>query len=123
MSDRRMIVRRPDDVEPFVPDGPVFDGDIKAFQLFTEEETTWRRASLVRFEDGATTTPHVHEFDQLLLVVSGEGRVTSEGEEYVVRPGDMIFTPAGVPHTHGANGEHGSMSHFVVMGAGETRAV
>lgn len=118
----RMTVHRPGETAVMHPTGPVFSGQIEAFRLVTGHGE-WTRVSLVTFANNATTTPHVHTMDQLLLIVSGEGLVTSDGVEYIVQPGDAIFTPAGVAHTHGASPRLGHMSHFVVMGEGDTEAV
>ncbi|MFC6236352.1 cupin domain-containing protein [Longivirga aurantiaca] len=120
---RRMTVHRPGEIPVMHPTGPVFSGEIEAFRLVSGQEGQWTRVSLVTFANNATTTPHIHTMDQLLLIVSGEGLVTSDGAEYVVQPGDAVFTPAGVAHTHGASPRSGHMSHFVVMGEGDTEAV
>ena len=56
-----------------------------------------------RFEPGAHTAWHVHPGGQLILVEEGEGFVQRSGQPIrVLHPGDSDFTPAGLPHWHGA---------------------
>jgi quercetin dioxygenase-like cupin family protein len=61
------------------------------------------RVSRVRHEPGAHTHWHVHEGGQVLYVESGRGRIQRAGgaiQEVV--PGDVIFSPPGEKHWHGA---------------------
>lgn len=56
-----------------------------------------------RFEAGAHTAWHIHPAGQLIHVEDGVGVVQRRGEPVkVLRKGDTDFTPAGVPHWHGA---------------------
>lgn len=56
-----------------------------------------------RFEAGAHTAWHIHPAGQLIHVEDGVGVVQRRGEPLkVLRKGDTDFTPAGVPHWHGA---------------------
>lgn len=57
----------------------------------------------VLFEPGARTAWHSHPEGQVLYVVSGAGRVqTAQGETVEVGPGDVVHTPPGEEHWHGA---------------------
>ena len=58
----------------------------------------------VTFEPGARTYWHMHPLPQTLIITSGLGWVQREGgpiEE--VRPGDIVWFPAGEKHWHGAS--------------------
>ena len=58
----------------------------------------------VTFEPGARTYWHTHPLGQTLIITSGLGWVQREGgpiEE--VRPGDIVWFPAGEKHWHGAS--------------------
>ena len=46
-------------------------------------------------ERGKTVEPHFHDCDEWWIITRGRALVASEGEEYEVKRGDMIFTPAG----------------------------
>lgn len=51
----------------------------------------------------ARTSWHSHGNGQLILVTSGTGVVvTRDGENAVVRAGDVVYTPPGEEHWHGA---------------------
>jgi quercetin dioxygenase-like cupin family protein len=71
----------------------------------TEERETMdiKRGGHVTFEPGARSAWHTHPLGQTLIVTSGLGWAQCEGgpiEE--IRPGDVIWFPAGVKHWHGA---------------------
>ncbi len=75
------------------------------------------RAWLVRFSPCARTAWHTHALGQTLYINQGVGRVQERGGEVVeVRPGDVIFTPAGVWHWHGAGPDH-MMEHIAMWEA------
>lgn len=59
--------------------------------------------SSVTFAPGARTHWHSHAAGQFLIVTSGSGWVCSEGGPVgTVRAGDVVWTPPGQPHWHGA---------------------
>lgn len=68
----------------------------------------------VHFTPGARTAWHSHEGGQTLYVTEGRGLVQSRGEHAVeIRPGDVVYTPDGEEHWHGATPEH-FMSHLSI---------
>ena len=71
----------------------------------------------VTFEPGARSAWHTHPAGQILIVTSGVGWVQEwEGEKREIRPGDVIWTPPGVKHWHGATATNG-MSHIAIQDA------
>jgi fermentation-respiration switch protein FrsA (DUF1100 family)/quercetin dioxygenase-like cupin family protein/alkylhydroperoxidase/carboxymuconolactone decarboxylase family protein YurZ len=71
-------------------------------------------AGLVSFDKGARTAWHTHPKGQLVIIVSGIGRVQQDGGEIIeVRAGDTVWFPAGVKHWHGA-AEDSAMSHYAI---------
>jgi quercetin dioxygenase-like cupin family protein len=78
----------------------------------------------VTFEPGARTAWHNHPAGQYLVVTSGVGWVQQRGgKKREIRPGDVVWTPPGVAHWHGATPTQ-AMSHlaiwqFVDGGGGE----
>lgn len=66
----------------------------------------------VTFQPGGRTNWHSHPRGQLLVVISGQGWFQAEGEPVrTISAGDVIWTPPGVRHWHGAT-RRSSMSHF-----------
>lgn len=56
-------------------------------------------ANFVDFEPGVTAPRHVHEEEQLVIVLDGEFTFDIDGEVRVMRPGDVAVIPAWVPHS------------------------
>lgn len=57
----------------------------------------------VMFEPGARTAWHTHPLGQTLYVVSGVGRVQTEGGPLQeIRAGDVVWIPPGEKHWHGS---------------------
>jgi quercetin dioxygenase-like cupin family protein len=74
-------------------------------------------AGLVHFAPGAATPPHVHLVGQVLVVLHGQGFVEVDGVRSIVDVGDVVLTPAGEAHTHGAT-EAGPFTHLSVTTGG-----
>jgi quercetin dioxygenase-like cupin family protein len=72
------------------------------------------RAGVVRFEPGARTNWHRHPLGQTLYVVSGCGRVQSQGGPLrEVRAGDVVWFRPNEKHWHGA-GPTTTMVHIAI---------
>lgn len=57
----------------------------------------------ISFEPGARTSWHSHHAGQYLVITSGVGWVQARGEKKrLVKAGDVVWTPPGVFHWHGA---------------------
>ena len=77
----------------------------------------------VLFEPGARTDWHTHPDGQVLYIASGAGRVQTEnGETVEVAAGDVVYSPAGEKHWHGA-AEHSYMMHLSLTTGGPTEWV
>jgi quercetin dioxygenase-like cupin family protein len=71
----------------------------------------------VSFEPGARTNWHSHPLGQTLYVVAGLGLVQKEGEAArEIRPGDVVWIPAGEKHWHGGTPTNG-MTHLAMQEA------
>lgn len=80
-----------------------FAGDVFAELLYAGDEPSRMSAALVRFAPGARTAWHAHALGQVLYVTDGVGVVQSRGgDPIVIRPGDVVHTPPGEWHWHGA---------------------
>ena len=81
-----------------------FTGSVRIDPLFQPKEPSRTSVAYVTFEPGARTAWHTHPRGQILIVTSGTGWVQQEGgEKQEIKPGDVIWTPPGVKHWHGAS--------------------
>jgi quercetin dioxygenase-like cupin family protein len=71
----------------------------------------------VHFEAGARTMPHRHAKGQHIIVTDGIGVVADEDHVHVVRPGDVISSPPGGWHWHGATPTT-AMTHVTIEDPG-----
>ena len=100
-----------------------FTGAVRVDPLFQARAPARASAALVTFEPGARSAWHSHPLGQTLVVTSGVGRVQQWGgrvEE--IRPGDVIWTPPGVKHWHGA-APATAMSHIASQEALDGKVV
>ncbi|MFD0849092.1 cupin domain-containing protein [Sphingosinicella xenopeptidilytica] len=49
-------------------------------------------------DPGCAVPLHIHNCEESVLVLSGTGRAHIDGDEHDVRPRDLTWIPAGVPH-------------------------
>src|SRR5918997_4799584 len=85
-----------------------FTGSVIVDPLYPANDTTSSTGGLVTFEPGARSAWHTHPAGQVLIVTSGSGWVQEErGQKREIKPGDVIWTPRGVKHWHGATAATG----------------
>ncbi len=100
-----------------------FTGVVRVTPLFDANDALRASCASVSFEAGARSAWHSHPRGQLLIVTTGVGRVQQWGgaiEE--IRSGDVIWTPSGVKHWHGA-AQATSMTHLALQEAVGGKAV
>ena len=91
-----------------------YTGDAIADTLFAGTEPDRLMGVQVTFEPGSRTAWHNHPAGQYLVITSGVGWVQERGgKKRVVKAGDVVFTPPGVAHWHGATTTN-AMSHLAV---------
>jgi quercetin dioxygenase-like cupin family protein len=91
-----------------------FTGDVIVEPLYGATEHTSSSGGQVIFAPAARSAWHTHPAGQILIVTSGTGWVQEEGgEKREIKPGDVIWTPPGVKHWHGATATT-SMSHIAI---------
>ncbi len=91
--------------QPPTGQGPaeMFAGDVWFDVIYRGEEPSRARANVVKFAPGARTAWHSHGLGQTLYILEGVALVQSRGGEIVeAYPGDIIYTPPGEEHWHGA---------------------
>ena len=91
-----------------------YTGRAIADVLFSAGERSRMMAVEVTFEPGARTAWHNHPAGQYLVVTSGVGWVQERGgPKREIRAGDVVWTPPGVAHWHGATASN-AMSHLAI---------
>lgn len=110
-----MVVVRAGDQASY--NGPVqyFTGSVRVDPLFGAHAPSTTSGATVTFEPGARSAWHTHPMGQILIVTAGVGRVQQlGGPVQEIRPGDVIWTPPGVKHWHGA-APTTSVSHIAIQ--------
>jgi quercetin dioxygenase-like cupin family protein len=100
-----------------------FTGAVRIDPLFDPNDVANAGAAYVTFEPGARTAWHAHPRGQRLVVTAGVGRVQRwQGPIDEIRPGDVVWIPAGVKHWHGASPTT-AMTHVAIQEALDGRVV
>ena len=102
--------------KPATVRGPAdwFTGDVYIDSVVQAQEPSHVNIGAVHFTPAARTAWHSHDGGQTLYVTEGVGRVQSRGGvAEVIRPGDVIHTPSGEWHWHGAAPDH-FMTHLSI---------
>ena len=82
--------------------GGRFTGRVELEMLAPAESDDRPDVARVHFFAGAVSNWHRHPGGQQLLLLAGRGRFGVPGEERELTPGDLLVTPAGERHFHGA---------------------
>jgi quercetin dioxygenase-like cupin family protein len=100
-----------------------FTGNVRVETLFPANTPARAAGARVTFEPGARSAWHTHPLGQILIVTSGIGWVQQEGgEKQEIKPGDVVWTPPGVKHWHGATATD-RMTHFAIQEALDGKVV
>ena len=86
-------------------------------QPAVNEPTGQYNVSFVTFEPGVRTKWHTHSSDQVLIVTRGRCSFATDHEQVEIGAGDVILTPAGEKHWHGA-APGTAMTHISITAAG-----
>jgi quercetin dioxygenase-like cupin family protein len=99
----------------FIGSSDYFTGTAYVEPLFPANEPFQANAGAVTFLPGARSNWHTHPAGQFLIVTDGTGWVQEEGgEKIVMQPGDVIWTPPGVRHWHGAT-DTNAVTHYAIQ--------
>lgn len=92
-----------------------FTGAVVVAPLFAATAHTRASGASVTFGPEARTAWHSHPAGQTLIVTSGTGWVKEwGGQRQEIKPGDVVWTPPGVKHWHGAI-ETSGMTHIAIQ--------
>lgn len=91
-----------------------FTGDVWIDAVIRGPVPSRLNVNAVHFAPGARTAWHSHDGGQTLYVTEGKGQVQSRGDRLMeIRPGDVVSTPDGEEHWHGAAPDH-FMTHLSI---------
>jgi quercetin dioxygenase-like cupin family protein len=80
-----------------------FTGTVRVDPLFQAHDPARTSGASVTFEPGARSNWHSHPLGQTLIVTTGSGWVQAWGQPaQEIGPGDVVWTPSGEKHWHGA---------------------
>ncbi|MCU1294983.1 MAG: cupin [Bryobacterales bacterium] len=92
-----------------------FTGAVRVDPLFKAPEPARGTGASVTFEPGARTAWHTHPLGQILIVTAGCGCAQRWGDPIEeIRPGDVVWIPAGEKHWHGATPTT-AMTHIAIV--------
>ena len=92
-----------------------FTGTVRVDSMFSPNDQARLSVANVTFEPGARTAWHTHPWGQVLVVSAGSGRIQALGGPVQdIRPGDVVWIPAGLKHWHGASPTT-AMTHMSIV--------
>lgn len=94
---------------------PLFTGTVS--KRSPVKESTTHSVDYISFGKGVRNKLHSHSSDQVLIVTKGKGIVATETEKVDLKEGDIVLSPAGEKHWHGAAPES-EMTHISITAAG-----
>lgn len=106
----------PNGSRPSAP-GPAsnFTGSAVITPLFSAVAPARSTGGQVTFAPSARSNWHTHPAGQILIVTSGKGWVQEwNGQRREIQPGDVVWTPPGVKHWHGATVTTG-LTHIAIQ--------
>jgi quercetin dioxygenase-like cupin family protein len=114
---RTMKITRSGSQAPEKGPAEYFTGSVRVVPLFAAHAPARTAGVRVTFEPGARSAWHTHPLGQTLIVTDGTGWIQQEGgERQVIKPGDVVWTPPGVRHWHGATATE-SLTHIAIQEA------
>jgi quercetin dioxygenase-like cupin family protein len=116
-----MKITRASDIARSAAAPDYFTGTVEMEPLHKPDGPSGPNALRVHFAPGGRTNWHTHPEGQLLIVVDGEGWTQTAGQaKQVIRPGDVVWIPAGERHWHGATATS-AMVHLAMQGSVDGR--
>lgn len=107
-------ITHPDARASMMGPASAYTGPAIADMIVTANEDSDLSVAEVTFAPGSRTAWHNHPDGQYLIITSGIGWVQARGgEKREVRAGDVVWTPPGVAHWHGAT-DSNTMSHIAI---------
>ena len=100
---KALSITRSSSQPPQMREAENFTGSVGVEPLLEATAPSRLAGGRVTFAPGARTAWHSHPLGQTLIVTTGAGWVQQEGgAKQEIRVGDVVWTPPGVKHWHGA---------------------
>jgi quercetin dioxygenase-like cupin family protein len=100
-----------------------FSGNVSVKPLFNPNAVRTFGSAEVTFTPCARTAWHRHPAGQTLIVTTGTGWIQQRGgQRQSIKPGDVIWTPPGVEHWHGAT-DGSAMTHIAIQDSVDDKPV
>ncbi|RYX99756.1 cupin domain-containing protein [bacterium] len=100
---------------PAIGPEETFTGIVRVVNLYAANAPSRGAAASVSFNPGARSAWHTHPMGQNLIVTEGSGLIQQWGGKIQkIKTGDVIWTPPGVKHWHGASPTTG-MTHIAIQ--------
>jgi quercetin dioxygenase-like cupin family protein len=111
----KMKIMKPETDPSVAGSAETFTGSVRSTPILTEGHLSTLVSGSVAFQPGARSAWHTHPKGQLLIVTKGSGLVQEWGMPIEkIRNGDVIWTPPGVKHWHGA-ASNTAMTHIAIV--------
>lgn len=100
-----------------------FNGTVTIREVISEQNSREQEMYHVTFQNGARTTLHSHESDQILIVTGGRGVIglinANSIKEFKIEDNDILFLeslgdPRNKLHFHGATRQGENFSHIAI---------
>ncbi len=72
-----------------------------------------------RYEAGTVSALHTHDADQYLIITGGSGQVRDRANSYDLKPGMVVWIPAGSAHVHAAT-NHEALEFIFITATGHS---
>jgi len=93
-----MLIRNLSDAEHSPVEAPGVKGCAMAVMIGKDDGAPHFAVRQITVEPAGATPHHQHDYEHEVVVLEGSGTVWFDGEERSIKPGDVVFVPAG--HVH-----------------------
>jgi 4-carboxymuconolactone decarboxylase len=95
---------------------PLFTDEVVMQTAISEDEGAEMNAAYVHFPNKVRNRFHKHTHDQVLIVTEGVGFYETKKKRFILKKGDIAWSPKGEVHSHGAL-DKGKFTHITVTRA------
>jgi len=114
-EEQRMQISRAQTRPATAGPAETFTGEVSVTPLFGTVDGRNSSSAEVTFSPCARSAWHTHPGGQTLIVTAGTGWVQEWGQDrQQLNPGDVVWTPPGVKHWHGA-AESSALTHIAIQ--------
>ncbi len=78
---------------------PGLEGVFLKWMIDEKFGSVHHRMLFIEYQPGVSIAPHDHTFEEAYFLLSGEVQGTLDGQTYLAKPGDVLWTSVGCVHT------------------------